>query len=125
MHGQSVTDSVFVPVKWLKEGMKDIMRGDACKEENTLLKSSILTLRRLSDKNEQFANEQGERAQEMRLRWNECMKQSDILQANYDDNIENLNKQIRKQKIKASLNIFGGATAGLVLGVITGLLIFK
>ena len=105
--------------------MKDLIRYDACKEENTLLLSSNKTLRALNDKNYEFAELQQNRVQEMRLRWNECMKQSDILQANYDDNIENLNKQIRKQKIKASLNMFGGATAGLVLGVITGLLIFK
>lgn len=105
--------------------MKDLIRYDACKEENTLLLSSNKALRALNDKNYEFAELQQNRVQEMRLRWNECMKLGDLMQEQHKAEIKGLKKQIVKQKIKSTLSTLSGVASGVVVGLTAGLLIFK
>ena len=120
--GQKGIDSVLVPSRWLKEGMKDLIRFDACKEETRLLKESNLSLRALSDKNAEFAAEQQERVNEMRLRWVECNKQTDLINNAQLNVISGLNKALKKQKNKSTWNTITGVGAGVALGILVGIL---
>lgn len=123
-NGQSgMADSVKVPAKWLKEGMKDLIRYDQCKEEVSLLKSSNANLNTLNEKNVLFANLQQQRVEDMRLRWNECMKQGDLMQSQHNKEVHDLQNALKKQKRKSTWGVIGGVGSGIVVGVITGLII--
>jgi len=102
--------------------MKDLIRFDACKEETRLLKESNSSLRALSDKNAEFAAEQQERVNEMRLRWVECNKQTDLINNANLNVISGLNKALKKQKNKSTWNTISGVGAGVALGILVGIL---
>lgn len=123
--GQTATDSVRVPVKWLREGMKDLIRYDQAKEEISLLKLNNSATEQLLNKTVEFNNSLQSQNKELDLRWKEQMKIQDILKDQNNKNINSLNKQLRNLKIKNTLTSTIGLMGGVAAGVLIGILITK
>lgn len=119
-NGQHVTanrDSVKIPLRWFRAASADLERYDDCKKETAILKESNENLRRLSDKNTEFANDLQERNKQLDLRVKEAMAAGELAEAKNKEAIAAMQKQLRKQRTSATLKGIGGTLAGVAAGI--------
>lgn len=119
--GMTNKDSVLVPVKWLREGMKDLIRLDALKEQLPLLQSALENQKEINLKLDTFNTVLKDQNTKLLFRYNETVKQMDLIEINNKKAITSLNKQLKKTKQKnvvtSTLGIAGGIGIGIILGL--------
>ena len=119
--GMTNKESVLVPVKWLREGMKDLIRLDALKEQLPLLQSALENQKEINLKLDTFNTVLKDQNTKLLFRYNETVKQMDLIEINNKKVITSLNKKIKKTKQKnvvtSTLGIAGGIGIGIILGL--------
>lgn len=122
-HATASKDSVKIPLRWFRAASADLERYDDCKEEVVLLKQSNENLRKLSEKNAEFANDLQERNKQLDLRVKEALAACDLVEEKNKEAIASMQKQLRKQRTAATLKGVGATIAGIAAGIIVGLII--
>lgn len=108
-------------ISWaLRQGMKDRLKARSLQEQNKALSLSLSNKSSLADKLQEFNLLLQGRNRDMTLRWNEAMKQNDILQEQNKTNIEQYQKALKQANHKKTWNTILGIGSGAALGFLLG-----
>lgn len=109
----------------MRQGMKDHLSLEALNKENAALKLTLSNEESLTTKLQDFNNYLQSHNRDLTLRWNESMKQNDILSNQIKNQQVKFDKDIRKEKSKKTINTIFGVGFGAAVGILIGTIFIK
>lgn len=109
----------------MRQGMKDHISLQSFKEENNALKLSLSTKSKLNSKLQEFNLYLQDRNKDMTLRWNESMKQNDILSKQISDQQNSFNSTLKRERNKKTVHTIFGVGFGVAVGILIGTIFIK
>lgn len=126
-NGQTVInkDSAIVPIRWLREGMKDLVRYDNLKKENILLKESKRSLEDIIETQNILITDFKTQKKEYEVRIKEIQGITLLSEKQYEAELNSLNKRLRNKKIGGTIKGIGAGVVGVGIGILIKALIIK